>query len=218
MRNRLVLLWLVLGGIAMSVWCWGAQQTVDSINPIGSRIQVRDIMPTWDVRWYILVDPEGFGPRPIGRTTFPLEFAQDWGRGPLYLTYRDRIGFIATTTIYVPFDSPIGFRVVATARNGLELYINRWEAFDYYAIFDDVNVDEWYILQPGLNLLELRYQHWEGEAYIYFEVGIETDPVLWFAVAFQQQLEILNEQLEALNEQYQILQQRIAVLEERLEE
>lgn len=202
--RRIFAVSLLFVGVSVGAWCQGIQQT-------SLQIQVTGIMPTWDVRWYILTDPEVFGPSPVGRSVLPLEFARDWGSGPVYSTYRDRIGFKAFTTIYVPFDVELGFRFVATARNGLELYIDGRKVFDYYAVVDDVNIDEWYVLPPGLHRLELRYQHWTGVAYISFELGVETDAALWFALALLQQLDTLNEQIQAL-------QQRVATLEERLDQ
>lgn len=203
MASRLFLV-LVFVGAGVGAWCQGSQQT-------SLQTQVSGIMPTWDVRWYVLTSPEVFGPNVIGRSTFPLEFARDWGSGALYLTYKDRIGFKAFTSIYVPFDIEIGFRFVVTARNGVELYIDGRRVFDYYAVIDDVNVDEWHVLSPGLHRLELRYQHWSGVAYIRFELGIESDAALWLVLGLQKQLETLSQQI-------QVLQQRITSLEEELEQ
>jgi|GEM_PF-4900255 hypothetical protein len=203
MVYRIFLASLVLVSFGGGAWSQGVEQT-------SLQMESGSIMPTWDVKWYVLTAPEAFGPAPIGRSTFPLEFSHDWGSGPLFLTYSDRIGFKASTIIYVPFKAEVGFRFVATARNGLELYIDGHKVFDYYAVVDDVNVDEWYVLSPGLHRLELRYQHWTGVAYIAFEVGIESDAALWFVLALQQEL-------EALNEQIRVLQQRVAALEEEID-
>lgn len=177
----------------------------------GLQTDYETLMPQWDVVWYPLAKPGVFGPHAIGRSKWPLEFKKDWGFGPVYSVYENRIGFKAYTTIYVPFDFEVGFRFVATARNGLALYIDGKEVFNYYAVFDDVNVDRWYTLSPGLHRLELHYQHWTGEAYVNFEIGVETDASLWFSIVLERRLKDLVKQVE-------LLQQRIHALEEALGE
>jgi len=194
-------LWMVVFGTSFVF--------AQAMQPTGLQVDPDSSMPQWEVYWYVLTEPGVFAPHVIGRSFFPLEFVKDWGLGPVYSVYEDRIGFKASTTIYVPFDFDVGFRFIANARNGLAFYIDGRKIFDHYAVLDDVNVDQWYTLSPGWHRLELHYQHWTGEAYVSFEIGVETDALLWYGLTLQRKL-------DALSEQISVLQQKITALEEEI--
>ena len=121
----------------------------------------------WEVHWYEMVAPGVFGAK-IGTSSFPLNFAFDWGYGRVYQLW-DRVGFKAYARIYLPRGSWCYVKVAAN--NCFALYVDGKKVLEHWGIDEALPAGEGELelwLAAGWHDLELHYYEWEETAWLSF--------------------------------------------------
>lgn len=121
----------------------------------------------WEVHWYEMVQPGVFGAK-LGTSSFPLNFAFDWGYGRVYKLW-DRVGFKAYAKVYFAKDS--WHYVKVAANNCFALYVDGKKVLDHWGVGEALLAEEGELeiwLSAGWHDLELHYYEWEEQAWVSF--------------------------------------------------
>jgi len=135
----------------------------------------------WDIEWFTIADGPVFD-QPVGtKTTFPAEFAEDWGSGTVAADRLDRIGFRGTSQIYVlPDSGPITFNIAGN--NGFRFWIDSLMVFDRWERLEDGQglrrAQSSTLLTPGLHSFLLEWYEWDEGASVSFAMN-EPDVLTW---------------------------------------
>lgn len=121
----------------------------------------------WEVHWYEMIEPGVFGKK-IGISSFPLNFAYDWGFGRVYKLW-DHVGFKAYARILLPTSS--WYYIKVAANNCFVLYVDGKKVLDHWGVGEALPAEEKEVelwLSAGWHELELLYYEWEERAWLSF--------------------------------------------------
>ncbi len=128
----------------------------------------------WAVTWYPITGAGQWGSS-VGTSTFPATFDYNWGKGIVFSTYADYIGYAATATINVARDGPIYFKIGSD--DGSRLYIDGSPVVDLYSDHSYSIKDITTTLNLGKHTLQFNYYERIDAARVSFDS--DKDILTW---------------------------------------
>lgn len=124
----------------------------------------------WAVTWYTITGSGQLGSS-VGNSTFPATFYYNWDQGSVFSSYTDYVTFIATSTINVPQNRPVYFKLGSD--DGSKLYVDGELIIDLFSDHSYNTADKTIQMTAGKHSLLLYYYERDGDASVSFDTDKE---------------------------------------------